>query len=257
MSEGRAEYQPEPYWSEVAKKIADRGTGDNVIAGDDEPYYWYKRRCFLKMLQELQLEGKSVLEVGCGPGGNLLEILKQAPKRLEAVDISSDMIALAQQKVGTDVAITKVSGTQLPFVDNSFDVVLTVTVLQHNTDHTMLEALLREIGRVAKQQVVLFERVEDPLKGDALCEGRPFSFYHKLLGSRDYSLTHKSFLDVRVSYMACGVIRKLFNPSSRKEGDPLTVLSIRLQKIALLFTKPLDKIFKAKRDLAKMVFVKN
>lgn len=60
-------YHPEPYWSEVAQKIKTR-EGVNVIAGDDEPYYRYKRKRFLKLLNSVDFAGKSVLEIGSGPG---------------------------------------------------------------------------------------------------------------------------------------------------------------------------------------------
>ena len=45
-----SEYHPEPYWSDVAKRIKAR-KGKNVIAGDDEPYYRYKRERFLDLLK--------------------------------------------------------------------------------------------------------------------------------------------------------------------------------------------------------------
>ena len=47
-----ANYNPETYWSEVAKRIKSR-KGKNIIAGDDEPFYRYKRKKFLKMLNSL------------------------------------------------------------------------------------------------------------------------------------------------------------------------------------------------------------
>ena len=40
-------YVPEKYWSKVAQEIAKRSNG-NIIAGDDEPFYYYKRKQFLK-----------------------------------------------------------------------------------------------------------------------------------------------------------------------------------------------------------------
>lgn len=74
-------YHPEPYWSAVATRIKAR-SGKNVVAGDDEPYYRYKRDKFLKMLSSVDFKDKSVLEVGCGPGGNLEFIDQLMPKRL-------------------------------------------------------------------------------------------------------------------------------------------------------------------------------
>ena len=49
-----AEYKPEKYWSQVAERIEDRES-NNVIAGDDEPFYRYKRAEFLKLLSEIDI----------------------------------------------------------------------------------------------------------------------------------------------------------------------------------------------------------
>src|SRR5690606_14447422 len=99
-------YHPEPYWSEVAKRIKSR-QGQNVIAGDDEPYYVYKRKRVLEMLRTVDFTGRSVLEIGSGTGGNLKEVWKLSPAKLTGVDISADMIELARQHVNPAVDIVK------------------------------------------------------------------------------------------------------------------------------------------------------
>ena len=123
-------YHPEKYWSEVSELIKQRND-DNVIAGDDEPYYRYKRNRFLEMLSTIDFNNKNVLEVGCGPGGNLIEVLKKNPKNLQAVDISENMVKLATKNTLGKVAIHKINGTKFPFDDKTFDIIFTATVLQH------------------------------------------------------------------------------------------------------------------------------
>ena len=94
-------YHPEPYWSKVAKRIKER-QGADVIAGDDEPYYRYKRERFLQMLSSVEFNGHSVLEIGHGPGGNLRYIADRfSPSKLMGVDISSDMVELARANYNT------------------------------------------------------------------------------------------------------------------------------------------------------------
>jgi SAM-dependent methyltransferase len=90
-------YHVETYWSRVADEIRGRGPG-NYVAGDDDPYHRYKRAKFLKrFLSTLDVTGLRVLELGCGPGGNLLELVRRAPTALTGVDISASMLALAAQ----------------------------------------------------------------------------------------------------------------------------------------------------------------
>jgi len=249
-------YHPEQYWSEVGSRIRLREDGKNIIAGDDEPYYRYKRKEFLKMLLSIDFNNKSVLEIGCGPGGNLLEVLKSKPNKIVGVDISSEMVSLAKRNLPTEVNIIKIDGTSLPFEDKSFDMSFTATVLQHNTDESMMQKILQEICRVTANKVYLFERIEDKLIGDDLCVGRPVEAYASFMKQQGFFLSDEKFINIRVSYFLCGVIRKGLNPKDRKEGEPLNKISIILQNLILPVTSFLDKIFISKKDIAKLEFIR-
>jgi ubiquinone/menaquinone biosynthesis C-methylase UbiE len=89
------DYTPEIYCSRVARQIQKRG--ENYIAGDDHPYYRYKRLKFLRrFLDSIDFGGKVVMELGCGPGGNLRHIMTHhAPTQLIGVDISQTMLDVA------------------------------------------------------------------------------------------------------------------------------------------------------------------
>lgn len=249
-------YHPEEYWSKVGERIESREDGKNVIAGDDEPYYRYKRDEFLKLLRGVDFSGKNVVEIGCGPGGNLQEIYKLKPAKLTGCDISAQMISLSKAKLPTDVNLVKINGKELPFEDKTFDISFTATVLQHNTDDAMMRSILKEICRTNGNTVYLFERIENSITGDELCLGRPVDYYTSIMTENGFILKSTAFINIRCSYYVCGAIRKLFNPGSRKEGEPLTRLAIFLQNITLPFTKVLDKIFRSKKDLARLEYVR-
>ncbi len=250
-------YHPEKYWTEVGEKIESRTDEKNVIAGDDEPYYRYKRERFLELLNEIDFQGKTVLEVGPGPGGNLIEVLKKQPRKLTGADISSQMIKVATKNVNNkDVEIVKTNGTTLPFPDNHFDIVFTATVLQHNTDEKMLKNLIKEICRVSGDRIFIFEKIESTVKGDELCYGRPISYYAALFEQGGFSLKSHDFLNIRSSYYVSGAIRKGLNPKTRKEGEPLNAVSVALQNVTLPVTKQLDKLFKASTGVARLEFEK-
>jgi SAM-dependent methyltransferase len=248
-----SQYHPEPYWSDVARRIKAR-KGKNVIAGDDEPYYRYKRERFLDLLNEVDFEGKTVLEIGCGPGGNLKALLSKSPKSLTGVDISPDMVELAKSNLPPEVNIIKVNGTQLPFADQTFDYVFTATVLQHNTDENMLKQLMAELCRVAKEKVFLFERIEDTITGDDLCYGRPVSYYEGICRQHGFALESTKWINIRTSYYVSGAIRKGLNPKSRVEGEPLNGISNFLQNVTLPVTRLLDKVFTSRKDVARLAF---
>lgn len=249
-------YHPEPYWSKVANRIASR-EAKNVIAGDDEPFYRYKRERFLEMLKSVDFSGKRVMEVGSGPGGNLAVLSTLGPKELHAVDISQSMLDLAKKNnAGKNINFHKINGTDLPFDDQFIDIAITATVLQHNTDHDMMKTLLGNICQATKEQVVLFEQTHPTMKGDELCYWRPISEYQEVCEKNGFELVETEYSNIYTSYLFCGAVRKLLNASSREEGEPLNKPSIFLENIALPITKQLDKIFTANTDLTKLVFTR-
>jgi len=247
-------YHPEEYWSEVGERIQKRGEG-NIVAGDDTPYYRYKRKRFLQMLNVEKFNGRRVMEIGHGPGGNLAEVLKHQPLKLTGVDISDTMISLAKSNLGENqVEFYKTDGTTIGYPDRSQDLVFSATVLQHNSNEEMMKAMFREMLRVSNEEVIIFERIEKKLKGDDLCVGRPVKYYEEVAKAEGFKLKSSSFINIQVSWFVSGAIRKIFNPGSRKEGEQLNKFSVLMQTITLPITSAFDKVFTANRDLGKLVF---
>jgi len=247
-------YHPEAYWSEVAQKIEQRD-GHNVLAGDDSPFYRYKRIKFLNLLLSIPIEHKKIMELGSGPGGNLKELSKKNPASLTGADISQNMIDFATKNLEfKPLNLVKINGEKLPFQDEKFDAVFSATVLQHNTDDDMMQSILMEMCRVSGDKLYLFERIESNFKGDDLCMGRPYEYYKTIVESQGFKFENIEFINIQISYLACGLIRKLFNTKSRKEGQKESSISTTLQKLILPFTKVLDKVFTVKRDLARIEF---
>ena len=247
-------YNPEIYWDTVAENIYSR-KGLKTIAGDDEPYYRYKRRRFLELLNTINFADKTVLEIGSGPGGNLDFIFSKGCKKITGVDISQQMVSLSTELLaGKDIDILKINGKDLPFEDKAFDVVFTSTVLQHNTNEEMLHKLIKEICRVVKDEVLLIERIESRIKGHETNLGRPIAYYENILKANNFKLTGSLSLPIQASYFVCGIIRKLFNRSERKEGEPLNGLSIAMEKLTLPFTSVLDKVVPSNRDVMLLKF---
>jgi ubiquinone/menaquinone biosynthesis C-methylase UbiE len=247
-------YQPEAYWNHVAGELSRREDG-HFIAGDDEPYYRYKRSKFLKLLNTVDFHNKKVLEVGCGPGGNLKIILEKQPAKLAGVDLSREMIALAKGNLaGKKIDLLHVTDHKFPFADREFDIVFTSTVLQHTTTDSALLTTVSEICRVSGSEVYIFERIEKKIQGNESCLGRTVSFYEQVFAEHGFELTETKFLHIQASYMLAGITRKFLNRRNRKEGEKLSGPSLAVQRILLPFTKFFDGIFKADRDLAMLHF---
>ncbi|HET7579634.1 MAG TPA: methyltransferase domain-containing protein [Bacillales bacterium] len=72
--------------------------------------------------------GKSVLDVGCGPGRILMRGVGEAEK-LTGVDLSPEMIEMAKQNLGDNAALLTGDAYDLPFDDNTFDICLSTCVM--------------------------------------------------------------------------------------------------------------------------------
>ncbi len=130
---------------------------------DAETYYdefssWYERergRGYHAFLDRMEIataaphiQGKEILEAGCGTG-LVLEGLARLASRAVGVDISAGMLDKARAR-GLDVV--KGSVTDLPFEDASFDAVVSFKVLAHVPD---LRRALAECARVTRPGGVL------------------------------------------------------------------------------------------------------
>ena len=92
------------------------------------------------------VEGKSLLDVGCGTGRHAIALAQRGAK-VTALDFSDGMLAQARAKDAAD-AVTFVQhdlAQRLPFEDASFERVLSCLVLEHIAD---LHLLFSEMGRV-------------------------------------------------------------------------------------------------------------
>ncbi|MBB3060365.1 class I SAM-dependent methyltransferase [Microbulbifer rhizosphaerae] len=100
--------------------------------------------------------GQRVLDLGCGEGRHAIHLLVSEPVKVVGVDLKFADVQTARERVQPFVVGTQVPGSlllgvanglQLPFADNSFDVVICSEVLEHIEDYT---GVLAEIDRVLK-----------------------------------------------------------------------------------------------------------
>jgi SAM-dependent methyltransferase len=96
-------------------------------------------------LSNLMPERVSVLDVGCGDGKIAWLLGQQRPDlKLTGVEVLV--------RDNTPIPIQPFNGQELPFSDNSFDVVSFVDVLHHCTQPM---ELLREAHRVARREIII------------------------------------------------------------------------------------------------------
>jgi len=118
--------------------------------------------------------GASVLDVGCGEGYVLDELIARGVTEVQGVDI----VDIRRNK---DYPFRLYDGLTLPFPDRSFDVVVLSFVLHHVPDDRKL-ALLEEALRVSRGKVVVVE--DTPTTAfDRVMNRRHGESYRRKIGS--------------------------------------------------------------------------
>lgn len=94
--------------------------------------------------------GQSVLDVGCGKAYLLYEISKLVPNLIvKGIDISQYALQNAKEEIKDNLQYGEAQN--IPFEDNTFDLVISLTTL-HNLKVFDLKKAIQEIERVSKGQ---------------------------------------------------------------------------------------------------------
>ena len=98
------------------------------------------------------LKAESILDAGCGEGFTMEKLLKSGVgKKIEGVEYSKEAILLGE-KLFPNLIFKKGSAYELPYKDNSFDLVICTEVLEHLEEPTKA---LREMLRVSKKYLII------------------------------------------------------------------------------------------------------
>ena len=103
-------------------------------------------------LTRIDLEGKLVLDVGCGMG-RYADVVTRWGARVVGIDLSRAVEAAARNLANRDAAIFQADVFALPFAGESFDLIYSLGVLHHTPDCEKafkgLPRLLKPGGRIA------------------------------------------------------------------------------------------------------------
>jgi SAM-dependent methyltransferase len=130
-------------------EITRHPVGSRGFFDDLDQYHFEKLHHLLRLVEFDAHRGKEVLEVGCGAAVDLARFAKGGA-RVTGVDLASSAIELAranfaQQSLHGEFRVA--DGEQLPFSDNTFDVVYAHGVVQYTANP---KQLVEECRRVLK-----------------------------------------------------------------------------------------------------------
>jgi SAM-dependent methyltransferase len=130
-------------------EITRHPVGSPGFFADLDQYHFEKLHHLPRLIDFDGYRGKSVLEVGCGAGTDLVRFARGGA-RVTGVDLSSAALALARENFrqqGLEADLREADGEHLPFADQSFDFVYVHGVVQYTGGDRQL---VEECRRVLK-----------------------------------------------------------------------------------------------------------
>lgn len=117
---------------------------DHISRGYEGLYREEQEEKWEVLKDYVDVRGKKVLEVGCGTG--IITEKLQGAKELTAVDRSRKMIEVAKEK-GINAKFLVADAMELPFKDDEFDLVVSVTMLQDLEDPLKAVEEMKRVGK--------------------------------------------------------------------------------------------------------------
>lgn len=105
-----------------------------------KPNYFIRSGEVLKLVDQYAKTNHNILEAGCGAGDLAKSLLDKGYKHISLVDIDDYLRIDIRPQV--NLALADLSRDQLPFADNSFDLILAIAIVEHleNPYHFVREA---------------------------------------------------------------------------------------------------------------------
>jgi ubiquinone/menaquinone biosynthesis C-methylase UbiE len=130
-------------------EITRHPVGSAGFFSDLDQYHFEKLHHLLCLVPFDAMKGQKVLEVGCGAGTDLVRFAKGGAE-VCGVDLAESAIELARKNFanpGLTAELRVANGEQLPFVDETFDLVYVHGVVQYTADDRALIAEARRVVR--------------------------------------------------------------------------------------------------------------
>ncbi len=113
---------------------------------DSSSQYHHAHRLYGSIIEAMdRFEFNSVLDIGCGTGNVLFELLKRKKIALAGIDISEKMLNIAKERLGDEVDLMNGDSEHLPWKNHTFDMVICTDSFHHYPDP---KAVLGEMRRV-------------------------------------------------------------------------------------------------------------
>lgn len=177
-------YDPEVYWSTRALNNQDDYLNAVCVESatniENKSMDRVQRHVVKKALNHIGLKKASVLEYGCG-AGRWVDFFQNQGFDWKGVDISSDMLKRARER-RKNAEVKKVENNCIPYPDQSFGLVYSVTVVHHNP-YEQQEKIISEMARVLQDNgyLIMLESTNERTRRFARMFPRPLEDWNLLV----------------------------------------------------------------------------
>jgi ubiquinone/menaquinone biosynthesis C-methylase UbiE len=107
-----------------------------------------------RLFDKSWLNGKKILDIGCSSGADFLQFFKD----IEGVNLTG--IDIAPQNIQqSNVTFLQMDAEATPFQNKSFDLTVSIGVLEHIEPIEKLSKVIAEIDRVSKEYVIIVPNI--------------------------------------------------------------------------------------------------
>jgi ubiquinone/menaquinone biosynthesis C-methylase UbiE len=107
-----------------------------------------------RLFNKSWLNGKNILEIGCSSGADFLHFFENSKEvNLTGIDIEPQNIRQS------NVTFLQMDAESTPFKDKSFDLTVSIGVLEHIEPIEKLSKVIAEIDRISKEYVIIVPNI--------------------------------------------------------------------------------------------------
>lgn len=172
------------YWDKRMENSGHTGWSDPAIYAFDQSI---RIRAVKKILAA---SGNNMLDFGCGTG-DFSKALSSDFKHIFLYDICDPALEYAQKRISNSVSINSLDELEKSY-EGVFDVILSVTVLQHIMDDTQLANTLKILKNSLNSDGKLLVVESFFQKGNSLQREWGYSQFEKMIGQTGF-LIHKKY----------------------------------------------------------------
>lgn len=136
---------------ETKKEQSKKAFNQQALTYDQDIKGSHARKLYPHMLQQIiHITGTNVLDLGCGTAELMSQVLSEDDNRkIIGINLPENMLTIAKQKIGTKAQFVLGDCEDLPFQDNSFDLVYCNDSFHH---YPHPQTVMAEVYRVLKPE---------------------------------------------------------------------------------------------------------